>query len=180
MRRGTVAVLLWIGCLQGTTAQEAPFGLEWGPVTTVPRPSKVDREANITALVYFQGRAPASGPDTEEVVLEVCQDEGLQQVVWLSRPLSEADLPSRYEAIYREGVRRHGQPIGEAAPGMVVWPGGRTLLAVRRDASGERRLAMVSRGDRYAACSAAHASVTGHPAGLHVSRLLDPRKEGPP
>ena len=180
MRPGIAGALLWIGCLQGATAQEAPFGLEWGPVTTVPRPSKVDREANITALVYFHGRAPASGSDTEEVVLEVCRDEGLQQVIWLSRPLSEAELPSRYDAIYREGVRRHGQPLSAGAPGMVVWPGERILLAVGGGAPGERRLAMVSRGDRYAACSDAHEFATGHPAGLHASRLLDPRKEGSP
>ena len=40
---------------------EAPYGLAWGPVTEVPRPTLVDREANITALIYFQGQAPALG-----------------------------------------------------------------------------------------------------------------------
>jgi hypothetical protein len=32
--------------------------------------------------IYFRGHAPATGADTQEVVLEVCQDEGLQRVIW--------------------------------------------------------------------------------------------------
>lgn len=104
-RRKVLALVLWIGWASAASAEEAPFGLRWGPVDTVPKPSMVDREANITALVYFRGRAPATGPDTDEVVLEVCWDEGLQQVIWVSRPLAETELPSR-----REGMRLYGAP----------------------------------------------------------------------
>ena len=172
MRHSALSALLWLGCLAGACAQEAPFGLAWGPVTTVPKPSMVDREANITALIYLHDRPLASGADTDRVILEVCRDEGLQQVIWLSRPLSETELPSRYEAIYQEGVRRYGQPQGESASATVSWPSGRALLAVRKTIPGERRLAMIARGDRYEACSATHQAATGHPASLHASTLI--------
>jgi len=62
-----------------------------------------DREGNVTALFYVHGQPPASGSDTQQIVLEVCQEEGLQQVIWLSRPFAEAEIPSAYAAIYREG-----------------------------------------------------------------------------
>ncbi|GEP08877.1 threonyl-trna synthetase [Methylobacterium gnaphalii] len=165
-------VLLCCGALSPVAAQEAPLGLSWGPVTEVPKPSMVDREANVTALIYLHDRPLAAGADTDRIILEVCKDEGLQQVIWLSRPLSEAETPSRYEAIYREGVRRYGQPLSQAQTETVAWPGGRALLAVRRTLPGERRLLMVSRGSRYAACSDTHRAATGHPASLHASTLL--------
>ena len=153
---------------------EAPFGLSWGPLTEVPKPSMVDREGNITALIYFHDRPPSTGRDTDRVVLEVCKDEGLQQVIWLSRPFSDVELPARYAAILQEGVQRHGTPREGDAPGTVAWPAARTFLAVRTSASGDRRLLMVSQGGRYAGCSATHEAMTGHPAGVHASRLLDP------
>lgn len=172
MRRGAWSVLLWIACVHGGQAQEAPFGMSWGPVDLVPKPSMIDREANVTALTYFHDKPLASGVDTDEIVLEVCRDEGLQQVIWLSRPLSNDELPSRYEAIYQEGVRRYGRP--ESAPGSetVSWPSGRAFLAVTKGAPGARRLAMLARGERYEACSVAHQAATGHPATLHASGLL--------
>ena len=172
MRRSALSALLWLGCLHGAHAQEAPFGLSWGPVDTVPKPSMVDREANITALTYFHDRPLAAGIDTDEVILEVCRDEGLQQVIWLSRALSEAELPSRYEAIYQEGVRRYGQPQTEPGSETVSWPSGRSLLAVRKAVPGERRLTMLARGDRYESCSAAHQAATGHSASRHASDLI--------
>jgi hypothetical protein len=99
MRRSALSALLWLGCLHGAHAQEAPFGLSWGPVDTVPKPSMVDREANITALTYFHDRPLAAGIDTDEVILEVCRDEGLQQVIWLSRAL-RGHLPGGRAAVW--------------------------------------------------------------------------------
>ena len=90
-----------------------------------------DREANITALFYYHGRPPASGPNTQQVILEVCRDEGLQQVIWVSQPSPEAELTARYEPIYQEGVRRYGEPVKDRRPETVVWPGGHTILAAR-------------------------------------------------
>lgn len=104
----------------------------------------------------------------------MCKDEGLQQVIWLSRPLSDAELPGRYDAIYREGVRRHGQPQTDNVLGDALWSSGQVFLTVRKATAGERRLAMVSRGPRYASCSVAHETATGHPATVHGAALLGP------
>jgi len=166
--------LLWFASLTSAVAPEAPLGLSWGPVTDVPKPSMVDREANVTALIYLHDRPLAAGADTDRVILEVCRDEGLQQVIWLSRPMSEAELPARFDAIYREGVRRLGQPRTDDASGDVLWSSGQVFLTVRATA-GERRLAMVSRGPRYGPCSVAHEAATGHPASAHGARLVAPR-----
>jgi hypothetical protein len=165
--------LLWLSSTAITQAVEAPFGLSWGPVTTVPKPSMADREANITALFYFHGQPPASGPDTQQVVLEICRDEGLQQVIWVSRNFPEAELPARYEPIYQEGVRRHGEPVKDSRSEIVVWPGGHTLLAIRSVEGGRKRLIMIAIGDQYEKCSAAHEADVGHPATVHTSALLE-------
>lgn len=158
--------------LKVPSMQEAPFGLSWGPVTDVPKPSVVDREANVTALIYLHDRPLAAGADTDRVILEVCKEEGLQQVIWLSRPLSDAELPARYDAIYREGVRHHGQPRTDDVSGDAMWSSGQVFLTMRKATAGERRLAMVSRGPQYASCSVAHEAATGHPATLHGAGLL--------
>lgn len=73
--------LLLLSACATAAAQEAPFGLVLGLMADVPRPSMVDREANVTALTYFHDRPLASGADTDRVILEVCRDDGLQQVV---------------------------------------------------------------------------------------------------
>lgn len=166
--------LLWSSGTAVAGGAEAPFGLSWGPVTTVPRPSMVDREANITALFYFHDQPPASGPDTQQVVLEVCRDEGLQEVIWVSEPFPQTELAAKYDPIYREGVRRHGEPVKDRRPETVVWPGGHTLLAVRSVEGGRKRLIMIATGDQYEQCSAAHEVSAGHPASVHTSTLLDP------
>lgn len=134
----------------------------------------VDREANITALFYFHDQPPASGPDTQQVVLEVCRDEGLQEVIWVSEPFPQTELAAKYDPIYREGVRRHGEPVKDRRPETVVWPGGHTLLAVRSVEGGRKRLIMIATGDQYEQCSAAHEVSAGHPASVHTSTLLDP------
>lgn len=164
----------WVGGIAVARAVEAPFGLSWGPVTTVPRPSMIDREANITALFYLHGQPPASGPNTQQVILEVCRDEGLQRVIWVSQSFPEAELSARYEPIYREGVRRYGEPEKDGRPETVVWPAGHTLLAVRSVEGAHKRLIMISAGDQYETCSAKHEASTGHPATVHTSVLLDP------
>lgn len=166
--------LLWASATAIAHAAEAPFGLSWGPVTTVPRPSMVDREANITALFYFEDQQPVSGPNTQQIVLQVCRDEGLQQVVWISKPFLQAELAAKYEPIYQEGVRRHGEPVKDSRPETIVWPSGHTLLAVRSVEGDRKRLIMIATGDQYETCSAKHENATGHSATVHTSALLDP------
>jgi len=69
--------------------QSAPFGFSWGPVDKVPTPSLASREENVTLLMYRRDRLPSDElRDTEEIVLEICKKEGLQQIVWISGLLS--------------------------------------------------------------------------------------------
>ncbi len=151
---------------------EAPFGLAWGPVADVPRPLKADREANLTALYYPRGWRPAVGSATAEVVLVVCREEGLQEVVWVGLPLAGEELARVRRAIHDEGVRRYGEPTPGPSADSELWPGGRALLASREAPDGRHELVMAAFGPGYAACSAAHLAATGHPAGAHVAELI--------
>lgn len=151
---------------------EAPFGLAWGALDRVEKPSMVDREANLTGLYYFRDRPLASGPDTVEVVLVVCREQGLQQVVWVGRPLDDSAYATALETIRREGVRRYGEPRPGPAPGSLVWSSGRAILATRTLPDGTRGLVMSASGPDYAACSDSHRTATGHPAGAHVADLI--------
>ena len=153
-------------------AGEAPFGLAWGPLSEVPRPLKVDREANLTALYYPQGWRPATGPGTAEVILVICRTEGLQQVVWVGVPLSGDDLAKARRAIHDEGVRRYGEPEPGPTADAELWPGGQALLASRETADGRRELVMTTFGPGYQACSGTHHVEAGHPAGAHVADLI--------
>ena len=105
-------------------------------------------------------------------MLEVCREEGLQQVIWLSRALDEPELTAAYAAIYREGVQRHGLPQAGSYALMVDWPSARTTLAVREVRAQSRQLVMTITGESYAACSERHRAEAGHPASEHVSKLL--------
>ncbi|TXN21355.1 hypothetical protein [Methylobacterium sp. WL19] len=96
--------------LKVSSTEVAPFGLSCGPVTGVPKPSLVDREANLTGLYYFHDRPLASGPDTIQVILMVCREQGLQQVVWVGRALDRGAHAVARETLRREGVRLHGNP----------------------------------------------------------------------
>ena len=151
---------------------EAPLGFTWGPVANVPRPMKVDREANLTALYYPHGWRPATGPGTAEVVLVICRTEGLQQVVWVGVPLSGDALAKAHRAIHDEGVRRYGEPGPGPTADSELWPGGRALLANREAPDGRRELVMTAFGPGYAACSETHRAETGHRAGAHVADLI--------
>jgi hypothetical protein len=66
----------------------APFGLAWGPLKKIPRPSLALKDVNVTVLLYRRDRLPSPElPDTEVILLDVCKKEGLQQISWASRPL---------------------------------------------------------------------------------------------
>jgi uncharacterized protein RhaS with RHS repeats len=101
----------------GSVDQSAPFGFSWGPVDKIPRPSTAAREGNVTLLVYQRDQLFLTElRDTEEIVLEVCKKEGLQQIVWISRLLSAAEEHDKFEAILAEGMRRYGKPETSARP----------------------------------------------------------------
>ena len=107
-------------------AQGAPFGLSWGSVGNVPQPSLAVREGNLTRLIYLRDRLPPDQlRDAAEIVLEVCRDQGLQQIIWISRVLSPSEEEHDYAAIVAEGTRRHGRPE-VLEQGSIHWSAGRT------------------------------------------------------
>lgn len=140
----------------------APFGLTWGPVDQIPKPSAIGREANVTTLFYDRQSWPVLGKDTEEILLEVCKREGLQEVVWLSRLLPSDASQTRHDAILGGGVRRNGKPVLVANRKLLFWPATQTYLGFSRETPEGRRVVMVIRGHDYAKCSEDHAVLTGH------------------
>lgn len=169
-----LALMAWTNAALAAdpSAGDAPFGLTWGPMDRVERPSMVDREANLTGLFYFHDRPLAAGQDTFEVVLVVCREQGLQQVVWIGRPLDEASTVVAREAIRRAGENRYGEPRPGPLPGSLEWPAARTVLATRAGPNGTRELVMTTSGPDFSACSNSHRVATGHPAEAHVADLL--------
>ena len=157
--------------LAEAAAEEAPFGFSWGPVNQIPRPSMAQRESNITALIYLRDRVPPELRDTEEVVLEVCAVEGLQHILWVSRPLSETEAGQKYEAALSEGKRRFGEPENDPSRNGVVWRTGRTTLSWAPAGTGLRRIIMTTTGPEFDACSKRHLDTTGHPATEHIADL---------
>ena len=155
----------------GALDQSAPFGLSWGPVDKVPGPSFATREDNVTLLMYRGNRLPDGARDTEEVVLEVCKKEGLQEIVWISRFLSETEAQAKLDAILREGTRRYGKPqISEQ--GLIHWSTGATSAHRKSFGQGLYRILMASRGPGFNTCSEEHKSMTGHPVSDHWMRFL--------
>jgi hypothetical protein len=142
--------------------QSAPFGFSWGPVDNVPRPSFATRDNTVTRLVYRRDRLPPNElHDTEEIFLAVCKNEGLQQIVWISRFLSASEEHDKVHAILAEGMRRYGEAeISEQ--GIVNWSAGRTVLARTSDEQGLHRIVMVSTGPGHDTCS----NVMGVPPAL--------------
>ena len=130
-----------------------------------------DEEDNLTLLVYRGDRVPNEVPDTEEVVLGVCKNEGLQQVVWISRFFSGAELNEKLEAVLAEGTRRYGRAeISEQ--GIISWNAGRTFAVSKSFGRDLNRILMASAGPEFDPCSEEHKSMTGHPLNDHWMRFL--------
>jgi hypothetical protein len=102
----------------GALDESAPFGFSWGPVDKVPRPSLATRDENITRLTYLRDRLPPNElRDTEEIVLEVCKNEGLQQIIWISgcfpkrRSATESKLFSPKACVDTENRRSQSEEL---------------------------------------------------------------------
>jgi hypothetical protein len=148
--------------------QSAPFGFSWGPVDKVPTPSLATRHANITLLIYRRDRLPSDElPDTEEIVLQVCKKEGLQQIIWISNFLSDSEEHAKLGSILEEGSRRYGKAeVSEG--GIIHWNRGQTMLAAVSNDQGLHRIFMASSGPGLDTCSEEH----GHPVSDHWMRFL--------
>ena len=173
MWRGTIRVLALIGAgLLSFSASAfddpAPFGFSWGPLDRVPTPSLATRHDDVTLLIYRRDRLPPNElPRTEEIVLQVCKKEGLQQIIWISRLLSTSEEHTMLEAILAEGASRYGK-VEEGEQGIVQWNGGQTVLAAVSNDEGLHRIFMASNGPGLETCSEEH----GHPVSDHWMQLL--------
>jgi hypothetical protein len=176
MRTRVLLSVLTVGSLlnfsAGAVDQSAPFGFSWGPVDKIPRPSIAAREGNVTLLVYQRDQLFLTElRDTEEIVLEVCKKEGLQQIVWISRLLSAAEEHDKFEAILAEGMRRYGKPE-TSEQGITYWDAGGTTMTKISDGQGLHRILMVSSGPGFNTCSDEYGSMTGHPLSDYWRRFL--------
>ena len=155
-------------CSNNAFGQSAPFGFSWGPVEKVPTPSLATRHDNITLLIYRRDRLPSDElRDAEEIVLQVCKEEGLQQIVWISKLLSDSEEHNKLDSIFAEGERRYGKAEpGER--GSLRWNGGQTTVAAVSNDQGLHRIFMASNGSRIDACSGEH----GHPLSDHWMQFL--------
>jgi hypothetical protein len=176
MRTMVLVSVLTVGSLlnfsAGSVDQSAPFGFSWGPVDKIPRPSIAAREGNVTLLVYQRDQLSFTElRDTDEIVLEVCKKEGLQQIVWISRLLSAAEEHDKFEAILAEGMRRYGIPeLSEQ--GIIYWNAGATTMSRISDGQGPLRILMVSTGPEFDSCSEEYGSMTGRPLSDYWRRFL--------
>ena len=152
----------------GALDQPAPFGFSWGPLDKVPTPSLATKHDNITLLIYRRDRLPSDElRDTEEIVLQICKKEGLQQIIWISKFLSDSEENTMLGTIFEEGDRRYGK--AEAGDrGTLRWNGGQTTVATVANDQGLHRIFMASNGPNLDTCSEEH----GHPVSDHWMQLL--------
>ena len=170
--RGTVRLLSLISAsllsLSANASDDsAPFGFSWGPVDRVPTPSLATRHDNITLLIYRDDRLPPDVPGTQEIVLQICKNEGLQQIIWISKFLSDSEESTMFKNIFEEGDRRYGK--AEAGDrGILRWNGGQTTVAAVSNDQGLHRIFMASNGPSLDACSEEH----GHSVSDHWMQFL--------
>lgn len=162
LKRSATLIAAAVGLLLPAWALDAtaPFGFAWGPVDKVPKPSAAFRDVNVTVLVYRRDRLPiAEMADAEMVLLDVCRVEGLQQVSWVSKALSESEAIAKFAQVVAEGVRKYGEskPTSEGA---LAWENGRTEAISVSEPSGNHRILMVSRGPNFYSCSAEHDAIS--------------------
>ena len=136
-------------------AQEAPFGFHWGdPLTALPKPSEAVREQNISALLYKRDRVPKNLGDTEEITLKVCDQEGLQQVIWVSELLSGEDARRKFASAYAEGARRYGEADeGDPAHGTASWNAARITMFAKLTEPGFYRFILIQDGPAFHDCA---------------------------
>jgi hypothetical protein len=134
------------------SAQDAPFGFHWGD-RSLPKPSEMLQEKNITALLYRRDMIPEQIRDAEEVILKVCDKEGLQQVIWVSRLLSGEEARRKFAVIYAEGAHRYGEADdGDPAAGTASWSSARVTMFAKLADPGFYHIVMIMDGPAFHSC----------------------------
>ena len=141
----TIVAAVWSSIAATDFDGSAPFGLAWGPLDKIPRPSLALKDVNVTVLLYRREQLPSELPDTEVILLDVCKKEGLQQISWASRSLQTDEAVSKFIRVLAVG----GQRYGESKPtsgGALGWENGRIETISVSESDGTHRILMVSRG----------------------------------
>lgn len=111
------------------------------------------QEKNITALLYRRDTIPEHISDAEEIILKICDQEGLQQVIWVSRLLSGEDARRKFAVIYAEGAHRYGEADdGDPAGGTASWISVRVTMFAKLADPGFYHIFMIQDGPAFHIC----------------------------
>lgn len=144
-------------------AVDAPFGFTWSQSKkSLPDPSSVIVDANITRLTYRDSKLPQQIADADAAVLRLCDGRGLQQVRWLDRAYPLSDATTRFLDFYEQIVERSGQAdLYDPDHAMAAWSGQQSRMRLEGDEERNYHLVVIYGGPQYANCRAEHAKITG-------------------
>jgi hypothetical protein len=107
-------------------------------------------------MIYGGSQLPQQFKETNQVILSVCDHQGMQQVRWISLLFSQTAAIAKFSEIYAEGVRRHGAADdGDLDRGIAGWSHELIGMRILPDGPGYRVI-MVSEGPEYQSCKAEH------------------------
>jgi hypothetical protein len=107
-------------------------------------------------MIYGRSQLPPQFKETNQVILSICDHQGLQQVRWISLLFSHTAAIAKFSQIYAEGMRRHGAADdGDLDRGIAGWSHERVGMRILPDGPGYRVI-MVSEGPEYQSCKAEH------------------------
>jgi hypothetical protein len=161
--RLALTVVLAVSNAHLARAADAPWGFAWSQKReSLPQPSSVRPDANITGLIYQGPTIPPQMKDTEVVVLSICEHYGLQQVRWVSRLFGRSAAIDKFLNIYAEGAQRHGEADeGDLNRGTVGWSREGIGMRIDREEQGGYRVIMISDGPEFQQCRAEHRQISG-------------------
>jgi len=136
-------------------SDSAPFGLRWGAeLATLPESADKRRDRNITVLLFTKEYLPADFRDIEEVIMKVCDAEGLQQIHAVSRLLAGTEARERFASAYGEAVRRYGESSeGNPEKGTASWSKARVSMFAKLVKPSYYRIVIVHDGPGFASCA---------------------------
>jgi hypothetical protein len=151
--------------LTNAAAQEAdvPYGFAWSQTReSLPDPSSVIVDANITRLTYQGQKLPPNVSDADALVLRLCDGHGLQQVRWLGHTYPLADAAGRFLDFYEQITQRTGEADQyDPEHAIAAWSHEHSRMHLEGDEDRNYRVVVIHDGPQYADCRAEHAKITG-------------------
>jgi hypothetical protein len=160
---GAMAVLAALGLSQNVrAADDAPYGFTWSQSKeSLPDPSSVIVDANITRLTYRDSKLPRQIADADALVLRLCDGRGMQQVRWLGRAYPLSDATSSFLDLYEQIIQRSGQADQyDPDHASAVWSGQQSRMRLEGDEERNYRVVVIYDGPQYGDCRAEHAKIT--------------------